>query len=67
MASPGELEEQTCQPWYSRLARGRLGLSASVEETLADRTVEEDLLLDETVEANEFFQERRSAVIIPPV
>src|SRR5579864_9456864 len=36
MINPGEREKQDQQRWQDRFARGRMGLSASVEEALAD-------------------------------
>ncbi len=66
MAWPGEHNEQAQQGWRSRLAKKRADLSISVEETLADGTLAEDLLADELDEQEEQVQGKKSSVIIPP-
>jgi hypothetical protein len=66
MAWPGEPGEQAQQDWHSRSAKKRAELSISVEETLADGTLAEDLLSDELEEQEESVQASKSSVIIPP-
>lgn len=66
MAWPGELEEQVQQRWRSRFAKKRADLSISVEETLADSTLPQELLDDELDEPDEPVQGGKSATIIPP-
>lgn len=69
MIDPGRLEEEAQQRWHARFARGRLGLSASVEETLAEGPQAEDLLADEPEEVEKHAEEtpgRRNTALIPP-
>ncbi len=58
-------EKQTPQQWYARLARERLDLSASVEETLADPTSQEDQWSDED-EYTSSVHTSRKMTLIPP-
>lgn len=48
-----ELDEQTQQQWRARIAKGRMELSASVEETLAESVEDEGVWEDEEVGADE--------------
>jgi len=69
MAWPGEHNEQAQQGWRSRFAKKRADLSISVEETLADGTLEEELIADEQDEQDEQeeqVQGKKSSVVIPP-
>jgi len=67
MVNPGEREKQETQRWQARFARGRVGLSASVDEALADPTlqieddVEEEVLLESGKE-----QHVSSSMLIAP-
>ena len=47
-----ELDEPTQQQWRARIAKGRIDLSASVEETLEDTSVEQEMWLDELDEVD---------------
>src|SRR5947199_123043 len=58
-------EKQTPQQWYARLARERLDLSASVEETLADTSSQEDQCSDED-ELTSSVHTSRKMTLIPP-
>lgn len=58
-------EKQTPQQWYARLARERLDLSASVEETLADTSSQEDQWSDED-EYPSSVHTSRKMTLIPP-
>lgn len=66
MVGPGEQEDQNRQRWNARLARGRLGLSASVDATLADPKLDEDEFLDESMEVDEIAQSPSGAMLIRP-
>jgi len=66
MAWPGELDQQARQGWRSLFAKKRADLSISVEETLADGTLEEDLVSDEPDELEEGVQGKSSSIVIPP-
>jgi hypothetical protein len=63
-------DKQTKQPWLARFAKERLNLSASVEEALADPSVQEDLLPDEPDSrpdtTGEPISDSHSTAIIPP-
>lgn len=48
MMNPDESDVQDQQGWQTRLARGRRGLSASVEEALANSTLSDDDFDDES-------------------
>lgn len=48
-----ELDEQTQQQWRSRIAKGRMELSASVEETLAEPAIDEDMWEDDEDEEDD--------------
>ena len=68
-----DLDEPTQQEWRKRIAKGRIDLSASVEETLEDPSVEQEIWLDEYDEVDgmnviEAHVEKASArpPIIPP-
>ena len=65
MAWPQDTDKQTKQQWQSRFAKGRLNLSASVEEALAE-PLQEDLLSEEADNAGETASRPHSATIIPP-
>lgn len=65
MAWPQDTDKQTKQQWQSRFAKGRLNLSASVEEALAE-PLQEDLLSEEADNAGEPASRPHSATIIPP-
>src|SRR5947209_18110364 len=58
-------EKQAPQHWYTRLARERLDLSASVEETLADASSQEDQWSDED-EYSSSVHTSRKMTLIPP-
>jgi hypothetical protein len=58
-------EKRTPQQWYTRLARERLDLSASVEETLADTSSQEDQWPDEG-EYTSSVHTSRKMTLIPP-
>jgi hypothetical protein len=63
-------DKQTKQQWLARFAKERLNLSVSVEEALADSSVQEDLLLDEPDSTpdttGEPISDSHSTAIIPP-
>lgn len=65
-----ETDKEVKQQWLARFAQERLNLSASVEEALADPSIQEDLLSDEqdsTPEnGGEPISESHSKAIIPP-
>jgi hypothetical protein len=67
-----ELDEQTQRQWRSRLEKGRLGLSASMEQTLVEGAAEE-IWLDEDddeggvhVVDEHAAEVRRGTTVIPP-
>jgi len=70
MAWPQETDKPGKQQWLVRFAKERLNLSASVEEALADLSVQEDLLSDEPDSTpdttDEPISESHSTTIIPP-
>jgi len=66
MAWPDGLDDQAQQGWHSRFAKKREDLSISVEETLSEGTLTEDLLLEELDELDERVQSKSVSVIIPP-
>ena len=70
MAWSQETDKQGKQQWLVRFAKERLNLSASVEEALADPSVQEDLLPDEPDTkpdpTGEPISESHSTAIIPP-
>jgi hypothetical protein len=69
MAWPGELGEQARKDWHSRSAKKRAELSLSIEETLADDSLEEDPFSDELEELEKVVEPvpgGKSTVIIPP-
>src|SRR5258706_3936724 len=63
-------DKQTKQPWLARFAKERLNLSVSVEEALADPSVQEDLVSDEPDSrpdtTGEPISGSHSTAIIPP-
>lgn len=67
-----ELDEQTQRQWRSRLEKGRLDLSASVEQTLAEGLAEEEWLDEGDEEGGGHVVDgsvgevRRGTVVIPP-
>src|SRR5947209_7574247 len=63
MAMFDELDEQAQQQWFARIARKRLDLSASVEETLIDGSVQED---QEPGEADSSLLPSKDSTLIPP-
>lgn len=66
MAWPGKLDEQAQQEWDARFAKKREELSKSVEETLTDGTLAEELLTDEVDESDEHVQGKNNSLVIPP-
>ena len=66
MAWSGELDEQAQQEWDSRFAKKREELSKSVEETLADSTLAEELLTDGLDESDGHVQGKDKSLVIPP-
>ena len=66
MAWPGELDQQARQGWRSLFAKKRADLSFSVQETLADGILEENLVSDESGELEEGVQGNSSSMVIPP-
>lgn len=81
MPWPDRTEERAQQEWRARFAKERRDLSASVEETLVDSSLPEDLLLDQHDDederdggddanglgnAHDFRSGSRSVAIIPP-
>lgn len=67
-----ELDEQTQRQWRSRLEKGRLGLSASVEQTLAEGVADEEWMDEDGEEGgiqvvDEHMGEvHRGTAVIPP-
>ena len=73
MAWFDELDEQTQHQWRSRLEKGRIELSASVEQTLAEGVAEEEWLDEDDeeegggyVEEGQSGEVRRATAVIPP-
>lgn len=69
MMNPGDREKQDQQRWQARFARGRLGLSASVEEELANPGLNDDDFADDEGEvpfAAKEAREQPGALIIRP-
>ena len=66
MAWSGKLDEQAQQEWDSRFAKKREELSKSVEETLANGMLAEELLTDEMVESDDHVQGKNKSLVIPP-
>ena len=72
MAWFDELDEQTQRQWRSRLEKGRIELSASVEQTLAEGAEEEWLDEDDEEEGGghvgdgQSGEVRRATAVIPP-
>lgn len=66
MACSDELDEQAQQEWDSRFAKKREELSKSVEETLVDGTLAQELLTDELDESDEHIQGTNNSLVIPP-
>jgi hypothetical protein len=73
MAWFDELDEQTQRQWRSRLEKGRIELSASVEQTLAEGVAEEEWLDGDDEEEGggqvgdgQRGEERRATAVIPP-
>ena len=66
MAWSQDPDKQTKQRWYSRFAKERLNLSASLEEALAEPSIQEDLLSEEFDDAGEPVSKPHSTAIIPP-
>ena len=62
MVGPGEHEESNQQRWNARFARGRLGLSASLDATLAEPKLDED----ESAEEDEIVQPQPGPMLIRP-
>ncbi len=60
---PGELAQQD---WHSRSEKKRAELSISIEEALADDSLNENPFADELDELEESVQGSKSSVIIPP-
>lgn len=58
--------KQTKHQWQSRFAKERLNLSASVEEALAEPSIQEELLAEESDDAGESSSKPHSTTIIPP-
>lgn len=66
MAWTDDLEEQMQRRWFSRLARERLDLSASVEATLEETSLHEGHCSDALETAPSSVQAAQKQVIIPP-
>ena len=66
MALPDKSGELAQQDWLSRSAKKREELSISIEEALADDSLNEDSCAIESDELEEFVQGSKSSVIIPP-
>jgi hypothetical protein len=66
MAWSKDTDKQTKRQWQSRFAKERLNLSASVEEALAEPSIQEDLLSEEQENADEPASQPHSTTIIPP-
>lgn len=65
MALPEDLDEQMRRRWLSRLAQERLDLSASVEATLGETSLQEGQIPD-AIEAAPGSVQSQKKVIIPP-
>ncbi|MDQ6645165.1 MAG: hypothetical protein M3Y76_12020, partial [Chloroflexota bacterium] len=63
MSRPDDIDEKKQQQWQSRVAQERLGLSASVEESLIDASANEDLDEDELENDVPLL---KSTTLIPP-
>lgn len=66
MAWPDKPGEQAQDDWHSRSARKRAELSISIEEALAEDSLNEAPFADELDELEEFVQGSKRSVIIPP-
>ncbi len=67
MALHEEHEELSQRLWHTHLAKERKNLSASVEETLADSSIDDDLWLDEIAEPDNIVQDvKKKNTVIPP-
>lgn len=70
MALFDELDEQTQRQWRSRLEKGRIELSASVKQTLAEGVAAEEWLDEEEGEGQvgdgQSGEVRRATAVIPP-
>ena len=65
MVGHDERDEQDQQRWHARFAKERLGLSASVDETLADPRLNEEFD-DELHDEPESIPQESQALLIPP-
>ena len=65
MVGHDERDEQDQQRWHARFAKERLGLSASVDETLADPRLNEEFD-DELHDEPESLPQESQALLIPP-
>ena len=65
MVGHDERDEQDQQRWHARFAKERLGLSASVDETLADPRLNEEFD-DELHDEPESIPQESQAILIPP-
>jgi hypothetical protein len=65
MAFFDELDEEQQKQWHSRIARKRQDLSASVEETLIDSSIQEDQWADE-VDDSALVPDSNGTALIPP-
>jgi hypothetical protein len=65
MVGHDERDEQDQQQWHARFAKERLGLSASVDETLADPRLNEQFD-DELHDEPESIPQESQAILIPP-
>jgi hypothetical protein len=66
MAWSQDSGKQTKHQWQSRFAKERLNLSASVEEALAEPSIQEDLLAEESDDTGELSSKPQNTTIIPP-
>jgi len=66
MAWPEDLDEQMRRRWLTRLAQERLDLSASVEATLGEPSLQEDQFSDALETPQDAVQASQKKVIIPP-
>jgi len=65
MVGHDERDEQDQQRWHARFAKERLGLSTSVDETLADPRLNEEFD-DELHDEPESIPQESQAILIPP-
>jgi hypothetical protein len=66
MAWSQDTGKRTKHQWQSRFAKERLNLSASVEEALAEPSIQEELLSEEPDDAGEPSSRPHNTTIIPP-